>query len=226
MTLLMAAWTIDGVAAVSDRKESPTDREVTKYHMGRNSGFYISLGGDGRTASGLLREVAKDKTVRASDIEEKIRDLAASLHDPGQPSADIDGILIMYGSQTYKMYDLYISDGHVQLDPNHDAISMHGDYAAVVICKSLTASLDTGQMRSGEAAAILHMLASKAAATVDSVGSREEYGFDLAIFGMSGRTKLLKRCTDKLGTLEVLFHVGQAGGQVGAGRGEEGQAHG
>ena len=155
-----------------------------------------------------------------------MRDLAASLHDPGQSNAMVDGILIMYGSQTYKMYDLYISDGLVQLNPNDDAISMHGDYAAIAICKSLTASLDTRRMRSGEAAAILHMLASKAAATVDSVGRREEYGFDLAIFGVSGRTKLLERCTDKLGTVEVLFHVGQAGGQIGAGSGAGGRAHG
>lgn len=226
MTLLMAAWAIDGVAAVSDRKESPPNREVTKYHMGGNGGFYISLAGDGRAASGLLRRVAEDKTVQAADIEEKIRDFVASLHDLGQSYADVDGILIMYGSQPYKMYDLYINDGCVQLNPNYDAISMHGDYAAIAICRSLTAGLDTRRMRSGEAAAILHMLASKAAATVDSVGGRKEYGFDLAIFGVSGRTKLLKRCTDKLGTVEVLFHVGQAVGQVGTGRGEGGQAHG
>ena len=73
---------------------------------------------------------------------------------------------------------------------------------------------------------MLHMLASKAAATVDSVGGRDECGFDLAIFGAPGRVELLKRCTDELGTVEILFHIGPAGERAGAGRRDEGQVHG
>ena len=223
MTLLMASQADDGAAAVSDRKEGPPDREVTKCHMDDDGELYIALAGDGRAASGLLRRVAEDKAVQAAGIEKSIRDLAASIYDQGQPHAKVDGILITSGSQGCTMYDLYISDGRADLCPNDDAVSMHGDYAAIAICRSLTASLNMKQKRSSEVAAILHILASKVATTVDSVGGRKEYGFDLAVFGQ-GRAKLFERCTVEMGTLEILFHIGPAGGQ--AGTAKEGQAHG
>ena len=226
MTLLMAAWAIDGVAAVSDRKESQTNREVTKYHMSGNGGFYISLAGDGRVAKGLLQKVAEDETAHAAGIEEKIRDFAASIYNTRQSTTRVDGILITSGLQSYRMYDLYIRGGRARLYPNDDAISMQGDYAAITICRSLTAGLDMRRRRSGEAAALLHMLASKAAATVDSVGGREKYGFDLAIFGAPGRAEILKRCTDELGTVEVIFHIGPAGEKAGVDRKAGEQAHG
>lgn len=224
MTLIIASQAGDGAAAVSDRKEGRPDREVTKCHMDDNGRFYIALAGDGRAASGLLRRVAVDKTIRAAGIEKRIRDLAASIYDQGQAHAKVDGILITSGSQGWKMYDLYISDGRADLCPNDDATSMHGDYAAVAICRSLTASLNTKQKRSSEVAAILHILASKVATTVDSVGGRREYGFDLAVFGQ-GRARLLERCAVEMGTLEILFRMGPAAGQAGTGK-EWGQAHG
>lgn len=225
MTFIMAARADGGVAAISDRKEGCPDREVTKCHMDGNGGFYIALAGDGRTASGLLRRIAEDKTVQAAGIEERIRDLVASIYEQGQPHAQVDGIYITAGSQGYRIYDLYVSDGHADLCPNYDATSMHGDYAAISICRSLTANLNITRKSPGEAAAILHILASKVATTVGSVGGREKYGFDLAVLGALGSAELFKRCTDKLGTLEILFRIDPAGGQASTGE-KGGQAHG
>ena len=225
MTLIIASQAGDGAAAVSDRKEGRPDKEVTKCHMGDNGRFHIALAGNGRAASGLLRKVAEDKTIQATGIEKRICDLAASIYDQGQPHAKVDGILITSGSQGCKMYDLYISDGRADLCPNDDAMSMHGDYAAIAICRSLTASLNTKQKRSSEVAAILHILASKVATTVDSVGGRREYGFDLAVLGAHGRARLLERCTVEMGTLEILFRIGPAAGQAATGK-KWGQAHG
>ena len=225
MTLIATARAGNGIAAVSDRKESCPDREVTKCHMDRDGRFYIALAGDGRAACGLLRQVAEDETVQAAGIEAKIAELAASIYEQGQPHIRVDGILITSGSRGYKMYDLYISDGHVDLCPNDDDMSMHGDYAAIAICRSLAANLSTRRKSSGEAAAILHVLASKVAETVDSVGGREKYGFDLAVLGAPDSAELLERCTDKLGTLEIFFRLDPAFGRAGTAK-EGGQAHG
>lgn len=90
MTLLMASQADDGAAAVSDRKEGRPDK-VTKCHMGDSGRFHIALAGDGRAARGLLRKVAEGRTVQATVIEKRIRNLAASIYDQGQAHVKVGG---------------------------------------------------------------------------------------------------------------------------------------
>ena len=203
MTLLMAARAADGIAAVSDRKESRRGlpgREVKKCHMDEDGGLCVSLAGNGRAAAGLLGRIAAGGAGPSAGIAERIRGHAASLYEQFQVDIRVDGILIAAGSQGCDVYDLYISSGHAVLRPNSGAMSVHGDRAAIAVCRSLAERLEIRGALSGEAAAILHTLASRVAATVDSVGGREEYGFDLAVFSArGGGAELLERCTGELG---------------------------
>ena len=82
----------------------------------------------------------------------------------------VDGILAVAGAQGPEMYDIYVRNGRMYLYENDDATSVHGDYAAHVLCRHLARGLDARSLSRGAAAAHLHVLASSVAETVDSVG--------------------------------------------------------
>lgn len=211
LTLLMAMRADDGIAAVSDRKASLSDhtgREVTKCHLDAGGRFYLSLSGDGRTAKAILDHI---RAAGPSGISRKISDLAAAMHEEYQLGASVDGILVVAGVRGLEMSDIYIRGGQTHLYVNDDASSVHGDYAATVLCRHITKSLDARALSCDAVAAHLHVLASSVAETVDSVGKREEYGFDLAVIDAAGGPVMLWRQAGALGTLEVRFRTSGTG---------------
>ena len=217
MTLLMAMRAGDGIAAVSDRKESLPDsagREVTKCLLDAGGRFYLSLSGDGRAARSILDSI---KAAGPAGPAWKIFDLMGAMRGR-YPSMSVDGILVVAGAQGPEMYDIYVRSGRTYLYENDDATSVHGDYAAHVLCRHLARGLDARSLSRGAAAAHLHVLASSVAETVDSVGGRDEYGFDLVTIGAAaGDAALLWRQADALGALEVRFRMSGAGGRSGGG---------
>ena len=216
----MAMRAGDGIAAVSDRKESLPDRagrEVTKCRLGSGGGFYLSLSGDGRAARAILEGISP---AGPAGMGRKISDLVEAMHEGYRPDILVDGILVVAGARGPEIYDIYIRGKRTYLYANEDASSVHGDYAATVLCRHLVRGLDARSLSRAAAAAHLHVLASSVAETVDSVGGRDEYGFDLATIGAAAGTASLWRQTSALGTLEVRFHTaGGRGRGGGAARG-------
>lgn len=220
LTLLMVMRAGDGIAAVSDRKESMPDRpgrEVSKYHLDAGGRFYISLSGDALTAAAILDHAA---TFKIADIDRMVRDIEAVIRDKHRRRPHVDGIIALADTGKTKLYDIYIRDGRVDAFANSDATSVHGDYAANVLCRHLTKNLDVRSLSCDAAAAHLHVLASSVAETVDSVGTRDEYGFDLVLMETAGGTCLLERQTTTRGTLKVQFLMANA-----VRRGGRGVAH-
>ena len=218
MTLLMAMRAGDGIAAVADRKESlpgHAGREVTKCLLDAGGRFYISLSGDGLAARAILDSIGP------SGPAWKISDLVEAMHEECHSDMSVDGILVVAAARGPEIYDIYIRDGQIDLYANDDAASVHGDYAAHVLCRHLAKGLDARYLSRGAAAAHLHVLASSVAETVDSVGRRDEYGFDLATIGAAagGSAASLWRQADALGALEVRFRMSGAGGGRSAGGG-------
>lgn len=220
MTLLMAMRAGDGIAAVSDRKESlpgRSGREVTKCLLDASGRFYLSLSGDGLAARAILDSIGPAW---------EISDLVEAIHEECHPDMSVDGILVVAGARGPEMYDIYIRGGQIDLYANDDAASVHGDYAVHVLCRHLAKGLDARSLSRGAAAAHLHVLASSVAETVDSVGGRDKYGFDLATIGAAGGgggAASLWRQADALGALEVRFRMYGAGGRR---HGGGGAAHG
>lgn len=210
----------DGIAAVSDRKESLPDRagrEVTKCRLGASGGFYLSLSGDGRAARAILEGISP---AGPAGIVRKISDQVEAMHEGYGLDVSVDGILVVDGTRGPEMHDVYIRGGQAHFYSNEDASSVHGDYAATVLCRHLARYIDAPSLSRGAAAAHLHVLASSVAETVDSVGGRDEYGFDLATIGAAAGTASPWRQTSALGTLEVRFHTtGGRGRGGGAARG-------
>ena len=176
----MAMRAGDGIAAVSDRKETlpgSAGREVTKCLLDAGGRFYLSLSGDGLAARALLDSIGPASPAW------KISDLVEDMYEECHPDMTVDGILVVAGARGPEIYDIYIRSGEIELYENDDATSVHGDYAAHVLCRHLARGLDARSLSRAAAAAHLHVLASSVAETVDSVGGRDEYGFDLATIG-------------------------------------------
>ena len=194
LTLPVGARTGGGIAALSGRKDGRPGGEATKCRMVENGGLCVYPAGDGRAAGGLPRGVAEDKTVQSSSMAKRTSGLAAPLHGPCRPHVRVDRILPTPGSHRYEVHDLHTRNGRAGLRPN---------------C----------------AAAMPHMLlASKAATTVDSVGGREEYGFDLASSERrAGRGRSIDAPASSA-RRKTAFHIALAGAKVGNGGG--GRAHG
>ena len=208
MTLLMAAPAGGGVAAVSDRKERRRGlpgRQATRFYMDASRGFCASFAGDGRAAGGLIKGLEEGGA--DAGVDGALRDLAASLHEELGPGARVDGIVTTAGPRGCTVRDLYTSGGHVDLRPIYGAMTVHGDRAAVAVCRYLAGHFDTVPMPPDTAAALLHVFAAGAAETVASVGERKKYGIDAAVFTASKGAYVLEKCDEELGTLEIRFRT-------------------
>ena len=165
----MAMRAGDGVAAVSDRKESlpgSAGREVTKRILDAGGRFYLSLSGDGRAARPILDGIG---AAGPASPAWKISDLVGAMRGKYHSGMSVDGILVAAGAQGPEVHDICIRGGRTYYE-NDDATSVHGDYAAHVLCRHLARGLDARSLSRGAAAARLHVLASSVAETVDSVG--------------------------------------------------------
>ena len=182
MTLLVAVRASDGLAVVSDRKETYVNippKNVKKYYIDKKGRFYISLAGDGDLAKGVLNGLARART-GPSDVVGRIRSIAASLHaETTEGHTRADGFLVIAYHRNTKLYNIGIIDGHVDVLENHDGVSVQGDGHAQILCGYVTKKINFSHMPCEAVATRLHVLASDMAEQVESVGEHGAYGFDL-----------------------------------------------
>ena len=208
MTLLVAMQATDGLAAISDRKETylhGPPKNVKKCYLDGRGRFYVSLAGDGKLADGVLRGLAGARTGPA-DALARIRNIAGALHARQRRKAPrADGFLIVVDRQKPRLYSIGINGGHVDVHEERGAMSAHGDGRARALCEYIAKKAGLGGMPCEEAAWHLHVLASDVAEHAESVGERGEYGFDLVLFAAAGGAVPHDRCTAQLGWIEVRF---------------------
>lgn len=210
MTFLAASHATDGIAVISDRKETYLHghpRDVKKYYLDNRGRFYVSLAGDGKLAEGVLRRLARSRTGPA-DVLARLRGIAKALH-AGSPrnTPRVDGFLVVVEGQGPRLYNIGIRGGHVDALEDRDGVSAHGDEHALTLCEYITKKAGLSGMRCEEAARHLHVLASDVAENVDSVGERGEYGFDLVLFAAAGGIGLVERDMGQHGRIDVRFHM-------------------
>jgi len=194
LTLLMAMRAGDGVAAVSDRKESlpgSAGREVTKCILDAGGRFYLSLSGDGRAARPILDGIGAAGPAGPAWIS----DLVGAMRGKYHSGMSVDGILVAAGAQGPEVHDICIRGGRTYFYENDNATSVHGDYAAHVLCRHLARGLDARSLSRGAAAARLHVLASSVAETVDSVGRGGGATSTALTWQRSGRRPATRPCS-------------------------------
>lgn len=208
MTLLVAMQATDGLAVISDRKETyahGSPKNVKKCYLDGRGRFYVSFAGDGRLADGVLRGLAGARTGPA-DVLARIRSIARALHAGQRRKAPrADGFLIVVDRQKPRLYGIGINGGHVDALEERGVMSAHGDGRARALCEYIAKKAGLGGMPCAEAAWHLHVLASDVAEHVESVGERGEYGFDLVLFAADGGARLFDRRTEQLGWIDVRF---------------------
>ena len=127
MTLLVAVRAADGLAAISDRKETRplgSPGNVKKFYVDKRHRFYISLAGDGALADGVLKRLARART-GPEDVVARVREIAAALHSGRVGRAlQADGFLIIAGRAGLKLYSVYISGRHVDVLEDRDGLSV------------------------------------------------------------------------------------------------------
>ena len=210
MTFLAAKHATDGIAVISDRKETylhGPPRDVQKYYLDKRGQFYVSLAGDGKLAEGVLRRLARSRTGPA-DVLARLRSIAKSLHvGPYRNALQADGFLIVIDGQWPKLYNIDITGDHVDAVEVRGGVSAHGDRRARMLCEYITKKVSLAGMRCEEVARHLHVLASDVAEHVDSVGKRGEYGFDLVLFVAAGGARLVERDMKQHGRIDVRFRL-------------------
>lgn len=210
MTLLVAMRASDGLAVVSDRKETYADmppRNVKKHCVDKRGRFYISLAGDGDLAEGVLNGLARART-GPSDVVGRIRSIAASFHaKTTQDYASVGGFLVIAYHHSTKLYNIGVIDGHVYVLENHDAVSVQGDGHARILCGHVTKKINFSHMPCEAVAARLHVPAGDMAEQVESAGEHGAYGFDPVLFLTAGSAKPLEECTERLGWIGACFRL-------------------
>ena len=212
MTLLVAARAKDCIVALSDRKERAGGfkcNEVTKYYLSTERGFYIALAGDGDVARQLLDELAHLQP-SAADIFKEIDRIVAELFVKNQ-AGQVVGRLIVADGDEFKVYTISIAFGISACQHNTDAMPVEGDRGAVAVCKNLARGVSMSNMHCEDAVRCLHTIADCIAETVDTVGDRTRYGIDIVVFASAGTVTQLRRRTDRMGTIRVIFESSDAG---------------
>ena len=212
MAFLAIGHARDCILALSDRRESVDQsdpNEVTKYCLCVAEGYYIALSGDGKTASGLLNELGISQPSRANVFKEIDR-LAAKLY-LSHHEGNVAGHLIVSDGGEFKTYAISIVSGILAYYQIADPMLAEGDAGAVALCKRLARDIPMSDMPCEAAARRLHTMASYIAETVESVGDRDEFGFDMVVFSKPGTAMQLRRRTDAMGSIRARFEASGAG---------------
>ena len=206
LTLLVAARTRDGIAALSDRKESVRGsggNEVSKYYLDAAGGCYMSLSGYGDAAGHLLGRLGRRQTTAAGTFRE-IDSLVAGLHAARQKTGHMAGRLILAGGGRFEPYTVTMVSGIAAFVPNRESLPVEGDFGAIVLCKNLARDVALPGMPC-KTAKCLHAIASRMAEAAGGAGERDKYGIDIVVFTMAGAAARMLRRTDRMGTLSIRF---------------------
>ena len=212
MTLLAIAHARDCILALSDRKESADQsdpNEVTKCYLSDAGDVYMALAGNAKTAENLLREVRLRRPSGADAFREI--DRAAAELFAREIREEAGGHLIVSDGGGFKAYAISIVSGIPAYYQIADPTRADGDAGAVAPCKRLARDIPMSDMPCEAAARCLHTMASYMAETVESVGDRGEFGFDMAVFSKRGTAMQLRRRTDAMGSIRARFEASGKG---------------
>lgn len=213
MTLLLAARAMDGLVALSDRKESVPEsqgNEVSKCHLDSAGGFYLARSGDGTAAAHILGSL-KQCRISSDAVFKKVEALAAGLYSKHMRYGPVAGHLVVARGGRIGLYTVHIEYCDAVFAPNNEAMPTEGDYGAIALCKNLAQNMALASMPCEAVAGYLHTLVSRIAETVESVGRRDMFGIDVAVFAEAGGAWMLERCTGAMGAIDVVYR------EVGAG---------
>ena len=213
--ILLAKHATDCLVALSDRMVTylrGPPRDVKKYHLDKRGRHCVSPAGDGNLAKEVLRGLAHAKTGPA-DVLARIRGIAKDLHARHpRKTPSVNGFLIVVERQGPRLYSIGIRGGHVAATEDRGGMHAHGDGRAKALRECVAEKAGRAGMRCEEAARQLHVPASNVAEHVDSVGGRDEYGFDLVMFTAAGGAKVLERDTEWRGRIDVSFRMAEQAG--------------
>lgn len=207
LALLVAARANDGLVAPSGRRESAGGSRgngVSKCHLDAAGEFCIALSGDAVAAAHVLNQLAR-RRISSADVFKKLEGMAAGVHSARRLSSVVAGHLTVAQNGGIGLHTVSINHGIALFTPNDEPMPAEGDCGATALCRNPAQDMALEDMSCEAAARYLHTLASRIAETVKGAGGRGRYGIDMAIFTVAGDARLLKRRTDKMGTIEVRF---------------------
>ena len=212
MTFLAIAHARGCILALSDRREGVAQSdpsEVAKCHLSDTGEIYMSLSGDGEFAGRLLGDL-RLRRPSGADIFREIDGMAAELFAM-QISGEVAGHPIVLDGDEFKVYSITIAHGIPVYYQLTDAVLADGDAGAVALCKRLARDIPMSDMPCEAAARCLHTMASYIAETVESVGDRDKFGFDMVVFSKPGTAMQLRRSTDTMGSIHARFEPSGTG---------------
>ena len=144
--------------------------------------------------------------VAGAGVFGELRRLAESLNEEEeQQHGTVAGHLGVAEPGEIKIYWFNIKGGAAEFRPISEEAPAEGDKRATSIFENLAMDAKLCDMPCETAVRFLHTLASRIAETVSSVGKRDEYGMDMAVFAESVGARRLKRHTEATGALDVRF---------------------
>ena len=124
---------------------------------------------------------------------------------------NVAGHLIVADGGEFKVYGFTIVSGIMAYHQYTSAMVAEGDAGAVALCKRLARDIPMSDMPCEAAARCLHTMASYIAETVEGVGDRDEFGFDMVVFSKPGTAMQHRRRTDTMGSIHARFEPSGTG---------------
>lgn len=182
MTLIIYIQCNDATIVILDRKESDTSQtgQITKkYYLPTNHDFFLALAGDSIRIDTIRSDLHIDQSIEASSIRNKLYGIIENSPKTGSPESISDGLLLIRENTAFKFNDVWFTTHHksiVEIDP---PFKCYGDGAQ--LADYLIRKFDFSKLSWKDACQYLIAIMQDVSKRVDSVGTIEDYGFDIIV---------------------------------------------
>jgi len=202
LTLIIYTKCKDATIVILDRKESNTSevgQTTKKYYLPTNQEFMLALSGESIRIDTIVSDLQLDQSVDANTIRKKLYEIIKKSPLVGTENMS-SGLLLIKDSNFFKFNNVWFSNSQKSIVEEDPPFKCYGEGS--IIADYLIRKFNFLEFPAPVTCQHLIAIMQDVSKRIDSVGSIENYGFDLIVITDSGE---LKHATlsDKNGIKEI-----------------------
>ncbi len=189
MTLIIYIKCADAIIAILDRKETNTSdvgQTTKKYYFPSNQEFLLALAGESIRIDTIVSDLQIDQSINSTTIRKKLYEIIEKSPILGTDNMSA-GFLLIKDTNTFKFNNVWFSNSQKSIIEEDPPFKCYGEGAT--IADYLIRKFNFSELPWSTACQYLIAIMQDISKRVDSVGSIQNYGFDVIVFTNSGELK-------------------------------------
>lgn len=189
MTLIIYIKCADAIITILDRKETNTSdvgQTTKKYYLPSNQEFLLALAGESIRIDTIVSDLQIDPSANSNTIRKKLYEIIEKSPILGTDNMSA-GFLLIKDTNTFKFNNVWFSNSQKSIVEEDPPFKCYGEGA--IIADYLIRKFNFSELPWPTACQHLIAIMQDISKRVDSVGSIQNYGFDVIVFTNSGELK-------------------------------------